>query len=340
MELLTLTQLKSRASESPLQARIQAQITGIVEKQTKAGKPYLDIQLSDSLQAISLKLWEDTKAYQQVNTLSKGKFVLAEGSWTQNDYGLNADRLDISQLEASAIDQLLSGDPDLAAFQQQEWDYILAQVDSLGDPRLKGLSLHFIDKFGEHMRRTAAARNYHHARRGGLVEHVAQMMRSANAICQAYQELNRDLLICGILFHDCGKLWENSYPAESFEMPYHLAGELLGHIPMGIELVNHLWRQLEQSEGFQIETPTPSNSEVKLHLQHLIAAHHGEYAFGSPTLPRTPEAAALHYIDNLDAKLEMFRQGYREAPKVAEQIHERHRPLPAKLVTPLPPFTK
>ncbi|MCB5932002.1 HD domain-containing protein, partial [[Eubacterium] rectale] len=69
------------------------------------------------------------------------------------------------------------------------------------------------------------------------MEHVAGMMRTASAVCQANPGLNRDLLLAGCLFHDCGKLWENCYPKEDFTMPYSEAGELLGHIPLGIELV-------------------------------------------------------------------------------------------------------
>jgi 3'-5' exoribonuclease len=82
----------------------------------------------------------------------------------------------------------------------------------------------------------------------------------------------------------------------------------------------------------------PDNDTVRLHILHLIGSHHGEYEFGSPVLPRTPEAAALHYIDNLDAKLEMFTQGYVVAAPLGKNVFERVRPLPANLVRPLPKY--
>ena len=165
------------------------------------------------------------------------------------------------------------------------------------------------------------------------------MMRTANLICTAYPQLNRDLLLAGVLFHDCGKLWENQYPERGFGQAYSLHGEMLGHIPLGIELVNKLWRDVAESpEAKDWLTLEPASETVRLHLLHLIASHHGEYQFGSPTLPRTHEAIALHYVDNLDAMLEMMRDAYTQASELAEGIYEKHFPLPANLVDPLPPF--
>ena len=166
------------------------------------------------------------------------------------------------------------------------------------------------------------------------MEHVAQMMRSAVAICGVYPYLNRDLMVAGVLFHDCGKLWENTYPESGFNQLHLIHGEMLGHIPLGMELVNKLWRDLPLEKWREIE---PANEEVRLHLLHLIASHHGQYDFGSPTLPRTPEAHALHYVDNLDAKLEMVQDAYASANETAPGIFERQFPLPAPLVTPLAP---
>ena len=189
---------------------------------------------------------------------------------------------------------------------------------------------------GERFRRTAAARKNHHARRGGLVEHVAQMMRSAVAVCGVYPELNRDLMIAGVLFHDCGKLWENTYPETGFGQLHTMHGEMLGHIPLGIELANKLWRDLVEAGEFEAFSESkPGTEEVRLHLLHLIGSHHGQLEFGSPVLPKTPEAYALHYIDNLDAKLEMLRDAYPQANEIAPGIYERVFPLSANLVKPL-----
>jgi len=191
------------------------------------------------------------------------------------------------------------------------------------------------------MRRAAGARNYHHARRGGLVEHVAQMMRSSDAVAGVYPGLNRDLLLAGVLFHDSGKLWENCFPKDSFVMPYDVRGELIGHVSIGIELVNRLWQRLKESAEFsQWSSLTPDSESVRLHLVHLVAAHHGEKQFGSPVEPRTPEAITLHLIDNLDAKLEMMDNAYQLGKRLSAEVVERVRPLPTNLVEPLPVFSK
>jgi 3'-5' exoribonuclease len=111
---------------------------------------------------------------------------------------------------------------------------------------------------------------------------------------------------------------------------------MLGHIPLGIELVNKLWRDVAedpQAKGWL--TLEPASESVRLHLLHMVASHHGEYQFGSPTLPRTPEAIALHYVDNLDAKLEMMKDAYSQANELADGIYEKQFPLPANLVEPL-----
>jgi len=194
-------------------------------------------------------------------------------------------------------------------------------------------------KMGDRFGRTAAARKNHHARRGGLVEHVAQMMRSADAICGIYPELNRDLMISGVLFHDCGKLWENSYPEEGFAQIHSKYGEMLGHIPMGIELVNKLWNDLSDVSEFDAYAEAkPATEEVRIHLLHLIGSHHGQLEFGSPVLPKTPEAHALHYIDNLDAKMEMLRVAYAQSAEIAPGIYDRVFPLATNLIKPLAGF--
>ncbi len=162
-------------------------------------------------------------------------------------------------------------------------------------------------------------------------------MRCALAIASTYPTLNQDLLVAGVLFHDCGKLWENSYPENSFAMPHHLHGEMLGHITLGLELMNKLWRDLlERPESTAWATMEPSNEHVRLHLLHLIASHHGEYQYGSPVLPKTPEALVLHHVDNIDAKMEMFRRGYETSRELAPGIFERFRPWPVNVVAPLP----
>jgi len=277
--------------------------------------------------------------FEAAQGMPDGTVVRLDAEWTQNQYGLNASNISWERLTGDDLEAFYAGDATTAEKQRHDWNSILTLLASVKDPRLQGLTKHFIDDLGAKFRRAAAARKNHHARRGGLVEHVAQMMRTADLVCSAYPYLNRDLLLVGVLFHDCGKLWENQYPEKGFAQGYTLHGEMLGHIPLGIELVNKLWRDVAESPAAKgwlaLEPPTES---VRLHLLHLIASHHGEYQFGSPTLPRTPEAIALHYIDNLDAKLEMMKDAYSQAGELADGIYEKQFPLPANLVAPLPAF--
>jgi 3'-5' exoribonuclease len=226
----------------------------------------------------------------------------------------------------------------LRARQNADWEFIENAIKAITDPRLGSLCEAFLKECGDRFRRTAAARNYHHARRGGLVEHTAQMMRVAKEVAPLYPQLNLDLLLAGILFHDSGKLWENALPENGFVMNYDERGELIGHISIGLELVNALWRKVIAENAQAWKTLVPTSEDVRLHLLHLIGAHHGEMEFGSPVAPKTPEAMALHYIDNLDARLEMFAAGYMTAKPLAARIFDRVRPLPGNLVKSLEKF--
>jgi 3'-5' exoribonuclease len=235
-------------------------------------------------------------------------------------------------LTAQEKSELLQGPADLRAKQAADWEFIEKTIHTITDPRLRGLCEAFVKEWGDRFRRTAAARKYHHSRRGGLVEHTAQMMRAAKEIAPVYPQLNLDLLIAGILFHDSGKLWENQFSETGFVMDYDELGELVGHISIGLEVVNSLWRKLSAENADAWKTYLPPSEDVRMHLLHLIASHHGEKELGSPVFPKTPEAMTLHYIDNLDAKLEMFAAGYMTAKPLAARILDRVRPLPGNVL--------
>ncbi len=243
-------------------------------------------------------------------------------------------------LSEDELAQVLAGSDELRNKQQEDFQFIENSVESISDPRLTALCSRFLESYGERMQRTAAARRNHHARRGGLVEHVAQMMRTAIQISEAYELLNRDLLVSGVLFHDVGKLWENAYTENGFTMPYTEVSELIGHIPLGMEIVSKLWREIiaDNDVADKWRDLEPHSEKVRLHLLHLIASHHGEIAFGSPVVPKTPEAQVLHYIDNIDAKMEMFEQRYMTSEKLADTIYKKEWPLEGNLVDPLPRF--
>lgn len=337
MEIIPINELKSIAGEDRVTACVHAQIDTLTRKDAANGKPFFEVILADSGGKLTLRAWNDTPAFSFCENAKKGDFIEVSGEFASNaKFGLEAQRWTARELRDEERTAVLAGSDELSDKQAADFADITRLTCSIADPRLAALCRDFLAEFGERFRRAAAARNNHHARRGGLVEHVAQMMRTADAIASTYPGLNRDLLIAGVLFHDCGKLWENQLPADSFAMPYNELGELLGHITIGIEIVNTLWRKLaDTAEWKQWLGAEPANEDVRLHLLHLLAAHHGQLDFGSPVVPKTPEAWALHYVDNLDAKMEMMMQAYATSKPLAARIQERVWPLPGNLVHPL-----
>jgi 3'-5' exoribonuclease len=336
MDLMTLTEIRRAAQSEPVAARAHVQVEAATPRLTREQKPYCELSLADACDRMTLRVWSDHPAYKACSEMTAESFVeIAADFHTHSQFGLEAQKWTVRPLTEQEKNELLQGPADLRVKQKSDSDFIAQTVKSIVDPRLRTLCEAFLNEWGERFRRTAAARNYHHARRGGLVEHTAQMMRVAKEIAPLYPQLNVDLLIAGILFHDSGKLWENQLPENGFIMGYDERGELIGHISIGLELVNSLWRKLSTENAAAWKNLTPSSEDVRIHLLHLVGSHHGELQFGSPVFPKTPEAMALHYIDNLDARLEMFAAGYTTAKLLADRIFDRVRPLPGNLVKSL-----
>ncbi|MCH1504550.1 MAG: HD domain-containing protein [Verrucomicrobiaceae bacterium] len=338
MEPISIKELKGRAGESPVQADLQVQLAQTSLKETRNGKAYRELVCADAEGSLTLRVWSDHPMFSKSESLNAQQFLLISGQWVdKGPFGIEPKSWDFRDLTADEQEEMLRGPESLRAKQSQDYEYIQRSVSALADPRLRLVSRHFLETYGERFLRTAAARTYHHARRGGLVEHVAQMMRAATSLLLVYPRLNADLVITGVLFHDCGKLWENSYLKNGFTMPYNEMGELLGHIPLGIELINKLWRELASDESIaeEWESLTPSTEDVRSHLLHLVASHHGTLEFGSPIVPKTPEAMLLHFVDNIDAKLEMFNEGYEKSALIGKNVYDRQRPLFHTLIQPL-----
>lgn len=339
METLSITDLKSLAAANPGEYAVHAQVASATGKETRTGKPYYEVELADAGGAIKLKAWQDSTAFPQAEVLRGGEWVCAEGHWSSGDYGLDAKDWKMRPLDDGEIAAALAGSEKIRAKQATDYAYLEAASKSLVDPRFRAVCLLFLEKFGPRFRRAGGARGLHHARRGGLVEHVAQMMRCADAICPVYAELNRDLLLAGVLFHDSGKMWENGYPEKGFTMPHDFRAELMGHIAIGAELVNLLWKEAEAAATDDWRTLDPPGDTARLHLVHLVLSHHGTHEFGSSVLPKTPEAMALHHVDNIDAKLEMFANGYREQEPLSAEVQRKVWALGANIVRPLAEFT-
>ena len=155
-------------------------------------------------------------------------------------------------------------------------------------------------EIAERYRNAPAAKTLHHAYIGGLLDHVVSLFRSCDLMCRNYPQVNRDLLLTGAFLHDIGKIHELTYN-RSFS--YTTRGQLLGHMIIELEMMQ---AKIETLPGFP--------AELKTLLEHLIISHHGQYDFGSPKLPMFPEALMLHYLDDLDSKMEAMRAHFaREA---------------------------
>lgn len=333
-EKLSIAELRRSVRDTPVHAAVHAQIDELRRKDSAAGKPYWEARFRDGSDVLTLRAWSDSAAFTACEESGVGDPVMVSGEFFLNGtFGMDARRWTLRPLTPDEQAALLEGTPAEREARDADWGEVTTLVAGLRDPRLAALCGLFCEEFGPRFRRAAAARHNHHAHRGGLLRHTAQMLRAAAALAAVYPALNRDLLLTGILFHDSGKLWEMCPPENGFDIPRELRGELLGHISIGIELVNALWRRLPLDTWSAL---TPASEDVRLHVLHLIAAHHGQLEFGSPVEPKTPEAIALHYIDNLDARLEMIFSAYKGSPEIAPGIHERSRPLNVSPVRALP----
>ena len=163
----------------------------------------------------------------------------------------------------------------------------------------------FDDDFMERFCRAPAGIKLHHAYEGGLLDHTVAMLETASRIIPLYPSLNGDLLLTGVFLHDIGKIEELSYDSE---MAYTDSGQMLGHPVLALGM---LQEKIHETEKLSEERFDP---ELAMLLKHLLISHHGTYEHGSPKLPMTLEAVALHSIDSLDSKLAEFEKYMFEDP--------------------------
>ena len=166
------------------------------------------------------------------------------------------------------------------------WRRLVRQV--LNDARIR-----------ERMLAAPAAKMIHHAYMGGLLEHTLAVARTCLGLCDNYPHLDRDILLVSAVLHDLGKAWELQ---GGVSRDYTDEGRLLGHIFLGLQVLQPFFDKARDLD-----------KGLVLHLKHLILSHHGEYEFGSPKRPKTPEAITLHYADNLDAKVNTIQQALTSA---------------------------
>lgn len=260
-------------------------------REARNGSLYMLLELADRSGRIDGRLWDASQKL--FDTLPTDKFVHAKG------------RIELYQAKLQAavnwIEPAKDADIDVAEFLPatnknvgQMMKRLTEIVESIKGAGLRDLLASFLGdaEFAKKFRTAPAAVEYHHACIGGLLEHTLSVTEMALLAASHYPDLDRDILIAGAIMHDAGKIEELSFE-KSFS--YTDAGQLVGHLYIGSRMI--------EERAKQIKTLKPETLAL---LTHLVLSHHGEYEFHSPTLPMTAEAITIHYLDNLDAKMNAF----------------------------------
>jgi 3'-5' exoribonuclease len=261
-------------------------------KAKKNGEPYLALILADRTGQIEAKMWDNVEEF--ISVFEQDDFLKVKGliNKYKNRFQLTIHKLRrMEEAEIDYTDYLPKTTKDIGEL----WRTLTEFVGSIENPHLKSLVELFMadPEIAERYRNAPAAKTLHHAYIGGLLDHVVSLFRSCDLVCRNYPQVDRDLLLTGAFLHDIGKVQELTY---NRAFSYTTRGQLLGHMIIELEM---LQAKLANLPGFP--------AELKTLLEHLIISHHGQYDFGSPKLPMFPEALMLHYLDDLDSKMEAMR---------------------------------
>lgn len=279
----------------------------VADKQLRAnrqGNLYLHLELRDKTGSVGARLWNASEAL--AGRFEPGDYLHARGKVQVFQGALQVILSNIEVVDPSRIDPV-----EFLPRSASDSGRLLARLREIlmgmDNPDLRALAECFLidDAFVSRFGRAPAGIKNHHAYQSGLLEHVVTMMEVAVRTADLYPEIDRDLLLTGIFLHDVGKIDELSYDRA---FGYTDEGQLLGHLVMGVCLVREKARQVAALTG------EPFPDELRLRVEHMIVSHHGTHEFGSPKLPMTPEAIALHHLDNLDAKIHTFTREIRDDP--------------------------
>jgi len=270
-------------------------------KTSSRGTDYLELTLIDSTARIKAYLWDLRSIEGDMDLIKPDVFLKVKGVATSYN---NRPQIKLDKLRLAPDEEI----PDLSRFfpiSARPIEEMLDELDrfihSLKDPWLKNLTeamLRDNHALREAFAKAPAAKHLHHVFIGGLMEHTLSVVSMAERACNHYKALNRDLVVVSAMLHDIGKVAELCYE-RSFG--YTDEGNLLGHISIEVQWVQNA---ISSIEGFP--------EELRRQLLHILLSHHGKLEFGSPVLPKTPEAILVHYLDDLDGKLESVFSSIRE----------------------------
>ncbi|MCL4523012.1 MAG: HD domain-containing protein [Acidobacteria bacterium] len=259
----------------------------------KSGKPYLQLELRDRTGAIDARIFQNVESASNAAPLDE--VVKVKG---RVDVWQGKKQLVIEQIRPAKAEEFELGDflPHTKRNVEELFAELQTIVAEVTNPWIRKLLEDVLGDSGiaERLKRAPAGKKMHHAYIGGLIEHIVSLCGLCRRVAPHYPEIDGELLLAGAILHDIGKLDELFYE-RSFG--YTTEGQLLGHIVIGLQLVE---KKMAAIEGFP--------ADVKLLIQHMILSHHGKEEFGSPKLPSFPEALMLHYLDDLDSKLATMRE--------------------------------
>ena len=256
------------------------------------GKQYLDIMLSDKTGDITGKKWDVSDSeYPTLNAIEDKTIVKIKGVVTEwaGQLQIKVQRIRVAneQDEIQMIDFVKAAPEEPKAM----YDYIFGAAMEMEDEDLKKLSTMILEDNKDKLLYYPAAQKNHHAMLGGLLYHMKRMVMTGQKICQVYTNLNKDLVITGVIIHDMEKLNEIESGTDGIATGYSFEGQMLGHIIQGIKSIDKM----------TLELGIPREKAIM--LEHMILSHHYEPEFGSPKKPLFPEAELLHYLDVLDARM-------------------------------------
>jgi 3'-5' exoribonuclease len=266
-------------------------------KLTKSNKPYLYLELADKSLSLSANVWDN---FSQIQSELKARSVVQVIGSMDEFQG-------VAQIKIMSVKNIGPSDKispsDFLARSKRNVDEmkneLKTRIQKISNPKLIILMDQFFNELNLKKFTSAPAGKYwHHSYLNGLLEHSLELIRICDLMCDIHPEINRDLVICGALMHDYGKIEELSFDT-SFE--YTTKGKLIGHIVISAMLINEGCKKIEDFPD-----------ELRDCLLHIILSHQGKLEFASPVLPKTLEAITLYHADELSAKVNAYKNALSE----------------------------
>ncbi len=261
---------------------------------SQKGSPYLTVRLKDKTGELDGKIWDNAREWDKV--FKKGDIIRIESRAVNYKNSVQLSITDVKNVDNEEGIDLGDFLPTAKRDVEEMWEELRGLAAGIKDPSLRSLLDFFFEDeaIAAGFKTAPAAKGFHHVYLGGLLEHTLSVTHLIDLVCGHYPGVDRDLLIAGGILHDIGKIYEFSYGRI---VDYTDQGRLIGHIVMGLEMIDE---KLSSVKDF------PAHLAMK--LRHIILSHHGDLEYGSPKRPKTVEALIVHHADDLDAKVNAFRE--------------------------------